>query len=475
MLSNNVIALLLILLLQGCLFASSQLPASDTFELEKYKGNWRSLGYGYLLTIENDGLTLYDISSAGCVKKPVSSQELASTLTHFTQLNPSTIEISMIEGATTYTFKRLSTNASSKLPDNLLNLCHGVQNHSPVTVFNSFSTVMKEHYAFFGLYGVDWDDIVQKHRRQISDGMSDKALFKTLTSMLDGLNDAHLSLKVDLNGGLKTYSNGKSSFLRPALDKAFAAQSEYTNGRAFRLNWFKTYKKKIKNGLLSGQQNDDFDEQIIWGTVGDSGDIGYINILHMRGFSESGLVQDEMKAAKKAMEKIIGHLKKSRAIIVDVTANGGGEDEVGRVIAGYFTDRSVLAYSKQAQNSGVDPQFFQIRPAETNRYLGPVVLVTSDHTVSAAEIFTMSMLALQNVIHVGETTRGAMSDVLNKTLPNGWELGLSNETYRDAKGLLWEGKGLGPEKHMPIFAGNNIYTSHQLAIGRIVEMIQDEE
>ncbi len=46
---------------------------------------------------------------------------------------------------------------------------------------------------------------------------------------------------------------------------------------------------------------------------------------------------------------------------------------------------------------------------------------------------------------VGENTAGAFSTILNHVLPNGAEVGLSNEIYSDAQGSVFEIVGIGPE------------------------------
>jgi carboxyl-terminal processing protease len=286
--------------------------------------------------------------------------------------------------------------------------------------------------------------------------------------MLEGINDAHLSLQGEIDGTTKVYRSGHSRHLRPALDKAFQQQTQFDNAYNFRADWYKQYKKNIKEQLLSQQNNDDFDELIIWGKIGD---IGYINLLRMIGFSDIRSTKEEVQQAKLAMDHVMSQLKNSRKIIIDVTANGGGEDEVSRIFASYFTDKPILAYQKRVDSSDLAPQSFYIYPAKEHRFLGPVVLVTSDHTVSAAEIFTMSMRAMSNVTHLGETTRGALSDVLDKTLPNGWNLSLSNETFIDASGHQWESKGIPPQQQVNIFRNKNIHTSHLESMNQLIKLV----
>jgi len=461
MFRKYVVSIGALLLLPACIDSGSVLPVSDSFDLETYQGTWQSDGYGYILQIEQSGLALYDVSLDVCIKKQIPSSYLAANMSHFEMLSENSIEVSATKGASSYRFDKING-----LPEE----CSHVADKSKVATFDYFARVMADHYAFFDLYNVDWQERANTMRPLIKDDMTDQALYEVMTSMMVGLEDAHLSLSAEVAGEEVMYKPGRSIYLRPALDKAFAAQNEMESDRKFRRAWFTAHKNNIRQAILSGQENETFGGRIIWGTIGD---IGYINFLGMRGFSDTELLQDEMAAAKSAIDQVMSEIKSSKAIIIDVTTNSGGEDELGRIFAGYFTDKPTLAYSKIALKADKkSAQEFHVQPAAENRFTGPVYIVTSDHTVSAAETFTLALRALPNVTHVGEVTRGALSDILDKSLPNDWELGLSNESYFDATGTLWEGQGVQPQKHVPIFQGKDIYTSHQEAMKEIIEFVR---
>lgn len=86
-----------------------------------------------------------------------------------------------------------------------------------------------------------------------------------------------------------------------------------------------------------------------------------------------------------------------------------------------------------------------VEPHDGPRFDGPVVVMVSGSTVSAAEIFTLAMRELPNVTVVGQPTSGELSDILSRTLHNGWSLGLSNEQYLAADGTLFEAVGIPAE------------------------------
>ena len=72
------------------------------------------------------------------------------------------------------------------------------------------------------------------------------------------------------------------------------------------------------------------------------------------------------------------------------------------------------------------------------------MLLTSGLTASAAEIFVLSLMNHPRVTRVGEPTSGILSDVMERHLPNGWMVTLSNELYRAVDGELYEDRGIPP-------------------------------
>jgi carboxyl-terminal processing protease len=87
----------------------------------------------------------------------------------------------------------------------------------------------------------------------------------------------------------------------------------------------------------------------------------------------------------------------------------------------------------------------------------------------------MAMRALPNVTHVGQRTRGSLSDVLTKRLPNGWFVTLSNEVYLDGAGKGWEGLGIPPTVPVAVFTGqdkDDAAVSHERAVRAIVAGVE---
>ena len=451
------------LLLLGC-DSRPTLPTSSTFTLEHHTGVWQSQGYGYIMKIDVEGMQLFDRNQAGCIQKNISSADIAENMAVFKNIDENHISVSATPNSTQYHFERL-TNSQAEL----IKTCLTSINTNPVENFNYFSQTMAEHYAFFDTYQQNWPKIVKKYQDKINNSSPNSQLFNVLSSMLKDLDDAHLFLAAEVDGNSKLYQPSKSRTLRPALDRAFAKQNDFEDPKAFRLNWYENYKSQVREAVLEGNANE-IGKFIIWGMIDN---IGYINLQRMQDFSESASIQDDMAAIEQAMDTMMNTLSKSDAIVLDITANGGGHDEVGLVLARYFNQKKRLAYSKIAFGGDHSQQYY-LDVAQNIAYTKPVYLVTSDHTVSAAETFTMAMKSLPQVIHVGDTTRGSHSDILDKMLLNGWHLGLSNEIYKDSTGKVSEGKGLVPERMLPIFAGDDIFNSHSIAIQTLLKEVKSK-
>ena len=449
-----------------CLSSSSTAFASpdleplfngDSIAMEAI-GIWESRGYGWVASITENELTLYHNTDAGCMVDPATTEELAFLATYFAREGTRLWIASRKEGSTVYPFEKVDA-----VPGDCLETIENTNRN----VFDYFWSVMDRQYAFFDVHGVDWDKRRQEYIGNVTEEMSEMELFELLGDMMEGLNDGHLELHAEIDGENQRFRASKTRVLGPALDTAFANQKKIKDRGEFSNDWFWGSLKRMKKKVLKRSYNSFAGGNIVWGKIGR---IGYITVFGMGEFDDDNEGFDfQIAAVHRVMNQIINDFEDTDGLIFDVTLNQGGMDEISMALASHFTKEPVFAYSKVARESGVDPQRFYVEPAESGHYLKPVTLVTSDLTVSAAEIFTMAMRALPTVTHAGDTTWGALSDILSKTLPNGWELEMSNEIYRDADNVLWEGKGIPPTKHVQIFDPYRIHRSRSDAMVNIAK------
>lgn len=421
-------------------------------------GVWQSRGYGWMVRLNEDGLELYDHSPAGIMRAGAGLEAMLVAESLF-RVDGDTLVVSTApENATAYTFDRreaLPVGFDRPPYDDAL------------SVFDYFWEGMNAHYAFFDLYGVNWDERRDEHRPRVDADTTDRELFEVLCDMLRGLTDDHLGLSATIAGREHEFTQGEPRVLWPALAATFAEQDEVDDIEQHRVAWIRRYKQAVATEVLGGDYRLEADGRVVWGRIGR---IGYLNVLAMGGFSDRDELDAEIAGVHAAMSKIVSGLADCDGMIVDVTLNSGGYDEVQLAIASHFTDRRVLAFTKFAADTSDAPrQAFHVVPAERDLFLKPVSLVTSDYTVSAGEDFTLAMRSIPSVTHRGMTTRGAFSDMLEKRLPNGWSISLSNEVYLDTAGRHWEAMGIPPEDPILVFDPADLERSHARAILGIAE------
>jgi carboxyl-terminal processing protease len=333
-------------------------------------------------------------------------------------------------------------------------------------ILDVFAATFSEHYAFFAERGVDWPARVQAGRAEVKPGMTEGELFDVLARMLEGLGDAHVELSAEIGGETRRFKEPHS---RTLARLSARARAEGRPAKETERAWLGAYRDGILQGILGGKGRQIANDRIFWGLAAPR--VGYLNVLTMGGYDE-GSPEKERAALERALDEALPAFQGASAVIVDVTNNRGGYDFVSRAIASRFAAEKRLAYSKKSHRAeGVEPQSFHVEPSPKARFAGRVYLLTSDVTVSAGEVFTLCMRALPNVVHLGTPTRGSLSDVLVKPLPNGWTVNLSNETYRDAKGQVFEARGVPPAEAIDFFPEQDPSNGHASAVRRLVERL----
>lgn len=113
------------------------------------------------------------------------------------------------------------------------------------------------------------------------------------------------------------------------------------------------------------------------------------------------------KTLEKEIDELMSSLVNSSTIIIDLRDNSGGFDETVNHIAGYFFEgKKKLATSYQWNSP---PKEIWTRPKTQSKKLSNVklIILTSQSTFSAAEIFTQRLQGHHRAIVIGEKTPGA--------------------------------------------------------------------
>lgn len=437
-------------------------------------GIWQSEGYGHIFQVQDSKATAYDATDKTCQKNEDTSEILDALLRA-----PGKLKFRQSGGGDAFYISQEFEPHETRYVklDALPVTCEAQPQNTPMGNFDAFADYFASHYAFFDLYGVDWDASTAQVRKQITPETTDEQLFQILSGLIAPIKDGHVELNGVVGGEDRSFDPGQGK-----TQSAITAKAERRNRprREISRETLRSYwGTGIKEEILGGKGTITGSNFIQYGMAKD--DIGYIAFMAEFGYANREFLEEpeDLAALNTAMDDAISQFKaaNAKAVIIDLSVNFGGYDFIGREIAGRFAKTKTLAYSKYAGDIDAGEKIvtdLYVEPAQGERFTGPVYLLTSDVTVSAGEILTMSLRALPNVTHTGEPTRGALSDVLDKQLPNGWTVTLSNEVYKDHEGILWEGKGIDPHLFIENYDAQNPTANHVGTVNALIDVINKE-
>lgn len=394
-----------------------------------FDGVWKEVGYGRLYEITKGQLQTYHLTDVSCTKGDAFPTRY---ITRADLTEKDKLSFYFGGGITRYDFYK-----QPALPK----ACGAAPDMDPVHNFDVLWHAFNDHYAFFGLYDVNWDEVYQTFRPRVTTDMNQEALFDLFQQMLSLVGDRHINL-IGLD---KRYNPGKQSTLRGLWGHGISSQEEYD---AFIKD---TKAAAITRYLKDPKFSEAGDGAIHWGWV--APDIGYIGVDRMEGFASNDTPGKEKRhIIDRVMDQAVTDLAGAKGLIVDARWNGGGYDEIALTIAGHFTNSQYLAFTKKARlaEGYKDVQRVYIPDHAARTYTGPIAYLRGSDTFSAAEIFTLALQALPNVTQVGENTGGGFSDVLDFKLPNGWTVTMSNEVYVASNGKVYEGRGVPADIAVPV-------------------------
>jgi C-terminal peptidase prc len=133
-------------------------------------------------------------------------------------------------------------------------------------------------------------------------------------------------------------------------------------------------------------------------------------------------------------------------LIIDVRDNPGGFRDTMLDTLAIFVDGGSIG-STRGRNAR---QRLDIPSGRTMAALQgvPIVVLTGDETVSAAEMFAAGMRVRERAPIVGTASAGNTENLLPHNLPDGSRLWLAEYAYRLPDGSLLEGQGLRPDREV---------------------------
>ena len=435
---------------------------------ERLVGSWRVLGEGTLLEVTRDGVTQFQQGESLCY-----ADELASTSDTADLAGQSFKGSSAGEQASVEIFEMDGAPASSTLERiaGIPPACRSQPSTDAATTLRALCELMGQDYAFFAERHIDWSARCSQLAPRAKAARDDDALQEVLVDALQGFNDAHVKLYRGHGEERRQVFSAADSPTRRLLKDAFDDQTEIDDLRDFQLAWRDQLQAQMEQ-RLTGYSGPQLNGALRWGRL--PGNVGYVAIDRMLGYSDDPSPAAETRLARQTLDRAIAELADTRAMIVDVSLNGGGLDVVSAEIAASFADQRRLTFTKQAHRpQGRTVQSWYVEPKGPTQYRKPVYLLTSDLSASAAETFTLMMRAFPHVTHAGQATAGSISDILEKPLPGNFSVTFSNEIDLDPHGVLFEVSGIPPQWALPMFkpgATETLLTGHGRAIEALLSI-----
>ncbi|ACB73395.1 peptidase S41 [Opitutus terrae PB90-1] len=135
------------------------------------------------------------------------------------------------------------------------------------------------------------------------------------------------------------------------------------------------------------------------------------------------------------------------AVMIDLRSNRGGNTLVlDMAVAEFFKDRVAIGRLIRRSGRSKDVHSFAWLPAG---YAGKVIVLTSQATASAAEIFTHVLQHYHRAVVIGQKTAGAVIYSRPYGLPDGGKIQVPIIDYVGLDGARLEGRGVGPDVEVP--------------------------
>lgn len=286
--------------------------------------------------------------------------------------------------------------------------------NSPQGNLDALWKIIDERYCFLDYkqqeYGLDWQQVHQKYRQQVTGNINNEQLFEVLGNMLSELRDGHVNLSAahDFARYWQWFENYPANF-SDSLERRYLG-TDY----------------RIASGLRYKVLDDN---------------IGYIRYESFSDGIGSG-----------NLTEVLNYLLLCRGLIIDIRNNGGGDLTNAEKFAARFTnEKTLVGYIQHKTGPGhhdfseKEPRY--IEPAAALRWQKPVCVLTNRHVFSAANEFTLYMKAMPNVKIVGDRTGGGAGMPFSSSLPNGWVVRFSAVPMYDA---LHQSTEFGIEPDYPV-------------------------
>ncbi|MGB3619648.1 MAG: S41 family peptidase [Catalinimonas sp.] len=252
-----------------------------------------------------------------------------------------------------------------------------------VATFDELWSTVDRKYSFFGLKGVDWDEVYDRYRPRVQNGMNPIELFDVLSEMLFELRDGHVNLRApfDVSRHWEWYLNSPPNFNYDVIERNYLGDDHRRTG-------------PLLNVAIDS--------------------VGYV---YYESFGQ--FVSDFH------IDFVVARYRNAKGLIIDVRGNGGGSlGNVETLVSRFISERMLYSFWRYKAGPGREeftepiPQYLE--PAGPRTWTRPVVVLTNRSCFSATNDFVLAMQQLPNVTVLGDTTGGGGGVPYFAELPNGW-------------------------------------------------------
>ncbi|MGK9124267.1 S41 family peptidase [Olivibacter sp. SA151] len=301
-------------------------------------------------------------------------------------------------------------------------------------LIDSISLTLKNHYVFPEKAAIIEQHLKKQFSAKAYEGITDP---KKLLTILN--NDIRL-VHIDLHMGMDydpQFANLTQGEMKPSKDE---------------IAQYELFEKDLNYRLKKAE--------IL------TGNIGY---LLCNGFT------GDVERAKSIVSSALQFLANTRAIIIDLRWNGGGDPKMVSYVESFFFNEKKLI-NTIIDHSGKDTINYYADPANANglTLTMPVYILTSKLTFSGAEDFSYGMQSVNRAIVVGETTGGGAHPRKLFLIGQGVRMSIPfARSWNPYTKTNWEGTGVKPD--IPVPADQALLTARKAILEHLIKETNSEE
>lgn len=281
---------------------------------------------------------------------------------------------------------------------------------------DKLAELIQNEYSYRDRTGVDWPARIAAHRPALENAPTAGAFARELRACLAPAQDRHLNLNVS---GI--FLATCPSAITPNIDERLVSKV---------VPAFTPVNPRLSTGT--------FDDGIAY--------------ILISSWNSAGASKDKSSAEMEAIQNALDAARSAPGIIIDVRANGGGNESLARAVAARFlTEKYTYSRTRlrdaKAEGGFSGPFDRSCEPApEPKRFTGKVAVLQGPVCLSSNESFLLMMRGAPKHRSFGATSGGSSGRPLTHELGNGVDILLPSWIDLLPDGTMLEGKGVTPDE-----------------------------